>query len=311
MDFVNDIDRDEIRSGFLVKSDRKKLWNVMLGCYNEFRRTCEKYNIRFFADGGTLLGAVRHRGFIPWDDDMDFSMLRPDYERFKEVARNEITYPYFCDIWYENEGIEEYATATTAGTAIRIHDERTTAFYDVMQKTKQHHQGILIDILPMDSCPPPDGVLNSDPKKDEHQRKFEVLFDMRQSCLMRDHKFEAVFQHGEKTAIPKDLLLKFLNLPLKEKGALFENYCLSCFYDSQYLTYNFYGQRFKKESFRDVVYLPFENTIMPCPIGYDEFLTELYNDWHEIRIDDPTQYFFSVDFSYKDILEKCKYVPRN
>lgn len=193
---------------------------------------------------------------------------------------------------------------------IRIHDERTTAFYEAMRKTKQHHQGILIDVFAMDSCPPPDGIFNPDPKKDEHQKMFEVLLDMRQACLMRDPKFEAVFQHGEKTSMPKDLLLKFLNLPLREKGALFEKYCLQCFYDSQYLTYNFYGERFKKESFRDVVYLPFENTTMPCPVGYDEYLTEIYGNWHEFRFDKQTQYFFSVDFSYKDILEKCEFITR-
>ncbi len=155
MDFVKDIDHDEIRSGFLVKSDRKKLWNVELGCYNELRRVCEKYDIRFFASYGTLLGAIRHRGFIPWDDDMDFSMFRPDYERFKEAARKEIHYPYYLDIWYENEDIEEYATTTTAGALIRIHDERTTAIYPSMKKSEKHHQGILIDIFPMDSAPPP------------------------------------------------------------------------------------------------------------------------------------------------------------
>ena len=130
-----------MRSGFLVKSDRKKLWNAELEIYNEFRRICEKYNLRFFAGHGTLLGAVRHGGFIPWDDDMDFAMFRPDYEKFKEVARKEIQYPYFLSIWYENEGIEECAFETALCSFIRIHDERTTAIYPDMRKPS--HQGFV------------------------------------------------------------------------------------------------------------------------------------------------------------------------
>ena len=130
-----------MRSGFLVKSDRKKLWNAELEIYNEFRRICEKYNLRFFAGHGTLLGAVRHGGFIPWDDDMDFVLFRPDYEKFKEVARKEIQYPYFLSIWYENEGIEECAFETALCSFIRIHDERTTAIYPDMRKPS--HQGFV------------------------------------------------------------------------------------------------------------------------------------------------------------------------
>lgn len=55
----------------------------------EIDRICKKYNIRYFAEWGTLIGAVRHGGFVPWDDDLDIGMLREDYERFKEVAKDE------------------------------------------------------------------------------------------------------------------------------------------------------------------------------------------------------------------------------
>ena len=80
---------DEVRDGFYVPDMVKKAWATQLDALFEVDRICTKYNIKYFADWGTLLGAVRHGGFVPWDDDMDITMLREDYIRFCEVAPTE------------------------------------------------------------------------------------------------------------------------------------------------------------------------------------------------------------------------------
>ena len=90
-DYLNEEERD----GYLVTSEVKQLWAVLLDILVQIDSICKKHNIQYFLCGGTLLGAVRHRGFIPWDDDLDVMMKRNDYNRFCEVAPIELQQPYF------------------------------------------------------------------------------------------------------------------------------------------------------------------------------------------------------------------------
>lgn len=89
MDFSTDFYRDEVRYGFYIPTAIKQAWAAELMVLGEIDRICRKYNIKYYAEWGTLLGAVRHGGFVPWDDDMDIGMLREDYIRFRKVAPRE------------------------------------------------------------------------------------------------------------------------------------------------------------------------------------------------------------------------------
>ena len=86
---------EEIRDGYKVSADMKKLWSVQMEILDEIDRICKKHNITYYADGGTLLGAIRHKGFIPWDDDLDVQMYRDDLEKFCKVAKDELKPPFF------------------------------------------------------------------------------------------------------------------------------------------------------------------------------------------------------------------------
>ena len=80
--------------GFLVSEKRKKIWNIELDLIRQFISICQHYGLHYIASGGTLLGAIRHNGFIPWDDDVDIMMPRNDYERFLNIAQSNL--PKYC-----------------------------------------------------------------------------------------------------------------------------------------------------------------------------------------------------------------------
>ena len=84
LQFPDSYFEDEVRDGFYVPSMIKRAWATAMDVLCEVDRICCKYNIKYYAEWGTLLGAVRHAGFIPWDDDLDIGMMRTDYRKFCE-----------------------------------------------------------------------------------------------------------------------------------------------------------------------------------------------------------------------------------
>ena len=94
LEFPREFFCDEVRDGFFVSETMKRFWAGQLVVLSEIDKICRRHDINWYADSGTMLGAVRHNGFIPWDDDVDIAIFRDEYERFLDYARNELPKGY-------------------------------------------------------------------------------------------------------------------------------------------------------------------------------------------------------------------------
>ncbi len=95
---------EEMRCGYTVTTKQKKIWAVELDLLTEFMRVCDKYDLKWFVGYGSLLGVVRHKGFIPWDNDIDIAITRQSFNRLCNVAPEEFQYPYFLQTPVTEEG---------------------------------------------------------------------------------------------------------------------------------------------------------------------------------------------------------------
>lgn len=249
---------EEYRDGFLVTEKRKKIWNAQLGLAEEVKRICEKYHIKYFIIWGTLLGAVRHKGFIPWDDDFDIALQRNDYERFCKVALEEIRSPYFFQTdLTDPEFFIGYA---------RVRDSRTTA-YIVVDSSPTYNNGIFVDIYPLDVIP-------------RRQLARDIKF------WARDRTKALCLCYINKAAKKKRTLWFYLFrlLPYKYLFNLFTASCkmfnnvsngdVGMAYHPTLVKH----YHFNKRCCSTTIEMRFENTSFNVPVGYAEILQSVYGE---------------------------------
>lgn len=153
IDYPADYFKGETRGGFYIEAKMKRAWAAQIEVLEEIRRICVDEGIRFFADWGTLLGAVRHKGFVPWDDDLDIGMLRGDYMRFLEVA------PEKLGDFFELKSI--YNDPMHDNVKCRVISGRHMDFSkDYLERFHGCPYVIGIDIFPIDYIPLDESVRN-------------------------------------------------------------------------------------------------------------------------------------------------------
>ena len=279
----------EERDGYWVSAEKKELWAVQLDLLNELDRVCRKYNLRYTIDFGTLLGAVRHKGFIPWDIDVDVSLLREDYDKLMEIGPTEFKEPYFL----QNQDTEEY----NYGSAVaRLRRSDTTLFHSGFSLYKsKYNQGVFIDLYPFDNLP------SNDPNEIETIAKKcrKLCHRANVMALIPSRKMGYWYP----VAYLQYLCYRCLFGNYKKGFKRLNDYAKSFSY-SGYVDSLVTGHTFCRpiQWYDEAIELPIENLSLRALSAYDEMLKSSYGDYMTPVVTGPNIPYYSASRSYEESL---------
>ena len=261
----------------LKKMDDKELKKNLANILFDFADFCEKNNLRYLITWGTLLGCIRHKGFIPWDDDIDLMMPREDYEKLREiVAKNDYTI---------NKDYYKLATANNKYSIhmplFRVLDMRTVC--DSKKRCPKYWLPLWIDIMPVDHVPKDNKVLEK-----EFFRFNRSIAHMSFAIYNSNRKQDSIKKIIGKIEEPfMDYFINKYDKRLSTIGKPDDGY-----FDFSIETSNLdHGKTFAdfvfdKSIFDNYVYKSFEGHKIRVPKNYDELLTLFYNDYMQLPPED-------------------------
>ena len=262
----------EVRDGFYVPSEMKRYWAVMLTVLEEIDKVCRKHGLKYYADYGTLIGAVRHGGFIPWDDDLDISMLREDYMTFLKIAENELPPGYKVLSIYNNHESKTFLGRVVNMDFISMEEQFLKTNHNCPYATG-------VDIFPIDH-------FEYDETVNEYQKILIRGFDEIASVI--DENETDIGNLPKEIRDQIDYLCEQSKLkiengkPLKQQILIFSDRLYSIFgQNSPYVAHMYFwemnnSQVYPREYYENTVRIPFECTTVPIPIAYDRILTNCY-----------------------------------
>ena len=278
----------ETRCGWEITETLKKVWAVQLDLVQFFLKICFENNLTCFAIFGTLLGAVRHKGYIPWDDDIDFGMPRKDYDKFLLICSKGLPEPYFLQTTISDVDSYEIHSSlrncnTTGNCSFNMY--------------KRCNNGIAIDIVPID------GVENDFKKYKNRRARIRFLSTLCNTFVndVNPSKTANIVRWTLRHLTPKfpyqkiylinENKLRKYDYQTSEKVAtvlIADNSAKELYWD--------------KIDFERIMLLDFENIKIPAPAGYDHNLRTIYGDYmqfppvdqrgnkHKIEYDPETPY---------------------
>lgn len=223
--------------------------HYILDAYNAF---CTSHDLPYMIDFGTMLGAVRHQGFIPWDDDIDVSMLRDDYDKFLELGKQWDNHNIFIQNYHTDpEFIHSF-------TRLRLND--TLAVQSDWQNLKVHH-GIFIDVFPYDV------IAGDEAQSQIHADAIKAI---------QTEKMSYVLSNSVNAENLKALNIKQTKLIGSYNNTQTGN--MKVAHMTQGLD-SYYDSRRYPQSFVDTIQLPFEKGLFSVPKDYDTILKNLYQNY--------------------------------
>ncbi len=265
---------DEVRDGFYVSETMKRFWAAQLVVLSEIDKICRKHGINWYTNCGTLIGVIRHKGYIPWDDDLDIVMLREEFECFLKYAREELPKGYCILSPEDNDEYEQPFARITNSHAIDTHEEFLQKYYGCPYV-------IGVDIFPMDKL-----YLDEEKEKDR-VRRGELVFSTYKGVLSNRYSDDELtgllkrIESENKTIIRRDMIQRDLLLLLCD-------ICKECSDEDSKevaILYSWISEGKGKHAitcYDGWTEMLFESTRLRVPAGYHEVLESYYGDYMKV-----------------------------
>ncbi len=271
----------------------RAMQNRLLLALVDIHNVCEKYNLTYFLDGGTLIGAVRHKGFIPWDDDIDIMMPLDDYNKLGECIEKEFGDKYI--VRYPRTDVKD----TTSCMKVYIKD---TTYKEILSAEWEKPQMLFIDVLAIRSMSKSKLIRNI---------KWRVV-DIAMHCANLKNEYKCPSKFLAEKCKENDTLRKYMKAR-RRFGRVANMLSIKCWFaiiDKMFkkeyqdgLVETPEGVRFKKKAvdkslLDSSVDVEFEGQLFKAPIGWDKYLSHRYGDYMEIPQEDKRERHVALEIEF-------------
>ena len=284
-----------------MEYNKERFKDILLKTFQAFDELCKKHGLTYYTAYGSLIGAVRHKGFIPWDDDIDVHMPIESYDKFLSL-KGKLDIPYRIDDMRDKGYFKPFAKFCDANTSIWEDEDLPCVF------------GVFVDVFPLYN-----GREEDFSRLGPSFRKYAWLYEMATRRIFIKHFLYAYRNGGIKALCGRFkylLVYKPLKKYFKKRLLEIEKKCREGNGD-YYIAYHDFSQKscFRKEIFDKVIPMPFETIECMAPIGYDEYLRQIYGDYMKLpSIEEQKQgghprHFVDLDHyrNLKEIKRICKH----
>lgn len=255
-----------------MSSNKEELFLCLTEILKEFDRVCKENNLRYYLFAGTLLGAIRHKGIIPWDDDIDVAMPRADYNKLLELSATEFGEKFFLQTPATDKGYHK--------AFAKLRNSETTEIPYVDAAFDYNH-GVFIDIFPLDEV------------SDDH-RKFKKQLSKMKICVKLLHFAGRMDSGIGSLGLNKSKKIVYMLLWFPYKLGVFDSAKVFLKYNklcSRFegngnrrigtIAFSFDSERFiyERKDFDEIIKVPFENILTVAPKNYDAILRKTYGDY--------------------------------
>ena len=257
---------------YIVSEETRRLWNVELDLADVLLDVCQRFDLHIWACFGSLLGAARHKGFIPWDDDLDFVMMREDYDHLTELVKKGIVNPFLPS---------NFAFDIDDISVLKLRRCDTTAIHPQKRWGSNMNQGVWVDVFCLDVAP--DNVtseinwfkeLNSDERLYRNRVFLYYAMIDNFSYKLRHALVRWYFVFHSLKRLRYSIEDRMRSCKQKYSGKTIWPYlCWGLVKEYEKVP------RYEKVWFDKTIWLPFEDRKLPCPVGWEHLLVVQYGDW--------------------------------